>query len=868
MRSEYCRGFILAASATVCVLATPAAAQERSFDIPAQSATTAVAALARQANVQVFAARKHTRGKRANEVRGRMKVEQALDMLLKGTGLTVRATGTQTFTVVPLSEGNSEAPTGAATQTLVANAGEDVQTVDEIIVTGTRRSESVRDVPFNLQAISSDTLEKTGATGVADVARTIPGLSITDRGPTEGVKLVLRGLRTGTEARLAPTTAVYVDDIPIDMPLRGAPLDLKLVDVERIEVLRGPQGTLFGGGAIGGTLRYISKKPDTGKFEGRVGAELTSTRHGGVNYNLTGMLNIPVADWIAVRANVGHFDNDGFIDNVRLGTNNVNDDRTTSARIAVLMKPVDDLEINLTYQRHSAHYGDRYNQRETQPDLTVNFVHPGDSKYRAQLASLTLAYDFGGANLTSSSSYVDERLDTSNDGTFNIRDIIFGGFLDPDDIPEFTVIAENHSKSHRFTQEVRLVSNTDGPFSWILGGYYSKQRVQGYQPERVPVPFPGQDAFEQNIIGAELNDDKEYVIEDDTRSSQLAVFGEVKYQLTDAWQASVGGRYFDVRGRGTFYSIDQWFGRNARDANGLGRTTPLPEEISNGRYREKDSVWRLNTSYKIADAGLVYVTVAQGYRPGGFNLLSPNTGIPADGRQYDSDDLVSYELGGKFSLAQNRIYLSSALFRIDWSDIQTTVRTPSGFAFQGNAGKAVSQGVEIELDIHDVVLPGLSFKLGYGYTDAKLTETIERIGFKDERMPLIPRHALSLMTDYSAELGGGLKAGFNWLTTYTGGTYNSFGPFQPVRDAATGALIPSTRPNLNYLPIGSYWLITLSLRLEGESWSARLFADNLFDTRFQTTRDYMNANTNFAGPDVLYSANRPRTVGLELTKRF
>lgn len=752
---------------------------------------------------------------------------------------------------------------GAGPASDAANA----QASDEIIVTGTRRSESVRDVPFNIQAISSDTLEKTGATNIADFARTVPGLSMTDNGPSEGVKLVLRGLRTGTEAGLEPTTAVYVDEVPVDMPLRGAPLDLKLVDIERVEVLRGPQGTLFGGGAIGGTLRYISKKPDVEAFEGRVGAELSSTRHGGINYNLTGMLNIPVADWIAVRANVGHFDNDGFIDNVRLGTNNVNNDRTTSVRVAVLMKPADGLDISLSYNRQSARYGDSSLQRESQPRYSVNYAHPGNDRYKAQLANLTLTYDFGWANLTSSSSYVDERQNSSSDGTFSIRDVIFGSFLDPDDIPEFTVIGERQAKSHSFTQELRLVSDTDGPLNWIIGGYYNKARARVHQPERVPVPFPGQAAFEANIIGAPLNDDKEYLIEDSSRSRQLAVFGELKYNFTDAWQASVGGRYFDIRGRGTFYSIDQWFGPDARDANGFGRTTPLPEEFSYGRYREKGSVWRFNSSYKLGD-GLVYVTVAQGFRPGGFNFLSPNTGIPAEGRQYDADDLVSYELGGKFSLMQNRIYVSSALFRIDWSDIQTTVRTPIGFAYRGNAGKAVSQGVEIELNARDILLSGLSFNLGYGYTDAKLTETIERIGFKNERMPLIPRHTLSLMTDYNAEVGGGLKAGFNWLTTYTSGSHADFGRFQPVLDGASGALVPSTAANPQYLPLGGYWLTNVSLRVEGDSWSARIFADNLFDTRFKTARTYNNANSNFAGPDIVYFANRPRTIGVEVTKRF
>ena len=739
---------------------------------------------------------------------------------------------------------------------------------DDIVVTATRRSETVRDVPFNIQAISADALQKTGATDIADFARTIPGLSFTDSGAAGGVTLVLRGLRTGTEAGLAPTTTVYVDEVPIDMPFRGSPLDLKLVDIERVEVLRGPQGTLFGGGAIGGTLRYISKKPQMDKIEGRVGAELSTTRHGGANYNLTGMINLPVADWVAVRANVGHFDNDGFIDNVALGKKNVNDDRTTSARVAVLMKPVDNLDVTLTYYRQAARYGASNLVREGEPRYTINEPNPSRQRYKAQLGNLTLAYDFGWANLTSSTSYVDERLRSAGDNTFYIRDSIYGSFLDPADIPEFTVITARRAKSHSFTQEVRLVSSSDGPFDWIVGGYYNKVRTREEQHEFVPIPFPGQTRFEQDIIGAELNDENEYTYQSDNRSRQFAVFGEVKYKLTDAWQASAGLRYFDVRGTGDFFSIDQWLGPDARNADGLARTTPLPQEFSVGRYREKGTVWRFNSSYKIGDAGLVYVTVAQGFRPGGFNLITPNTGIPPQGRQFDSDDLVSYELGGKFSLMRNRIYLSSSLFRIDWKDIQTTIRTPIGFSYLGNAGKARSQGIEIELNTRDILTPGLQFNLGYGYTNAKLTETIAGIGFKGERMPLVPRHTLSLMTDYGVEIGNDLKLGLNWLTSYTSRAHSDFGRFKPVADPDTGALTPASLVNRQYLPLHGYWLTNVSVRLEGESWTARIFADNLFDSRFKTSRDYFAANSNFSGPATFYSANRPRTIGLELTKRF
>ncbi|QNQ07746.1 TonB-dependent receptor [Sphingomonas alpina] len=196
------------------------------------------------------------------------------------------------------------------------------------------------------------------------------------------------------------------------------------------------------------------------------------------------------------------------------------------------------------------------------------------------------------------------------------------------------------------------------------------------------------------------------------------------------------------------------------------------------------------------------------------------------------------------------------------------MRTPLGFAYLGNAGKAVSQGLEIELNARDVAIRGLSLNLGYGYTDAKLTQTITGIGFKDERMPLVPRHAVSGMADYSTELSGDLQAGFAWLTSYTSGSYADFGRYKPVRDPVSGNPVAAAAFNRQYLPLDAYWLTNVSVRLEGKSWSARLFVDNLFDARFKTSRTFQNANSPYNAPDVSYNANRPRTIGLGLTKRF
>lgn len=737
---------------------------------------------------------------------------------------------------------------------------------DEIIVTATRRAESIRSVPFNIQAITGDTLDKIGATRLADFARTIPGLSIQDSGPAGGTKPVMRGLRTGSEAGLAPTTTVYVDEVPIDMPYKGFPLDIRLIDIERFEALRGPQGTLFGGGAIGGTLRYISKKPSTAAFEGRVSTEVSQTRHGGINYNVTGMVNVPVNDKIAMRINAGRFDNDGFVDNIRSGKNNVNSDATNAARVAVLFKPTDKLDIDISYQRQDGRFGEYSMLWEAERPYTIKTANEGGSRYVAELANLTATYHFGWAKLTSSSSYVTERYKSSNDGSTFLRDQLYASFVAPADLPEFTMYSSRDAKSRSFTQEVRLVSDWDGPFDWIVGGYYHRDNAHEVDTEHTPLGFPGQAAFERNVVGALLRDDLEYRYSNDVIRKQKALFGEARYKITDAWQASVGGRWFKSSGTGDFYAIDFW-GPGGRTANGLARTTPLDSERSGGKYSEKGSVWKFNTSYDLGNRSLVYLTVAQGFRPGGFNLVSPNTGIPIDKQQFGSDSLVSYEIGGKFSALQNRVYVSSSLYHIDWTDIQTTVRTPLGFSYQGNAGKAVSNGLEIEAEMRDVVAPGLTFNVGYSYVDAKLQQSIVGIGLDGEHMPFVPRHSLSLMADYSTRITGDLKAGVNWLTTFTSNSKADFGLFKPAF-GTNGEVITSTRPNANYLPMNSYWLTNLSLRLEAATWTARLFADNLFDKTYKTTRSFQFFNSQYQQSDVLYYVNRPRTVGVEFTKRF
>jgi iron complex outermembrane recepter protein len=754
---------------------------------------------------------------------------------------------------------------GAVATTAPAVRAQDTGSVlDEIIVTATRRSESVQDVPYNIQAISSQTLELMGAVDQKDFARMVPGLAITDKGARSGVDFVLRGLTTGpVGSALGQTTTAYVDDTQTDLYFRS--LDLKLVDVERIEVLRGPQGTLYGGGAIGGTVRYISKKPDLSGTSARASSGLSSTQGGGTNYDVNGMLNMPVVeDKLAFRANVGYFDNAGYIDNVRTGRDNINWDRTLTGRFALLAQPTDELRVELTHYYQRGHYGAWSDAYETLGGHSVDTYEPpvNEGQHTANLTNLSVTYDFGWSELTSSSSYINERLHAFDDNTYFIRDSVFASFLPPQVLPEINVSTERNVRARTFSQELRLVSQGTERWDWLAGLYWYDRKSSEKLQERVPTGFPGQAQFEEEVIGGLLNDDKEYYFAADPSTvNQWAVFGEVGFKVTPDLRMSIGGRHFDYRLRETFHAIDQFFGLDARDSQGLARTTPLSNEINLGRADDSGQIFRFNASYNITPDDLIYTTIAQGYRPGGFNLVTPNTGVPIDKRAYDPDSIVSYEVGGKLSLLDRQVYLSSAIYYIDWSDIQTLVPTDLGFSLTGNAGKASVRGFELELQSRGLFADGLSMALGYSYTDGKLDEDIVNLGLSGERVPRVPRHSGSFMVDYSFVGNGRWNAGINATTSYTGASFSQFGPQTPLDGGGF-------RPNVDYLPQDSYWLTNASARFAIDSWQLRLFVNNVFNEDIALSRTMANYNSPYRSPYVMRTVNQPRTVGLQLTWDF
>jgi iron complex outermembrane recepter protein len=363
------------------------------------------------------------------------------------------------------------------------------------------------------------------------------------------------------------------------------------------------------------------------------------------------------------------------------------------------------------------------------------------------------------------------------------------------------------------------------------------------------------------VIGYLINDDREYVLASESISRQWAAFGEVGLRVTPRLRMSVGGRHFDYTEREDFWQIDQYFGIDARDENGLARTIPLPEERSFGRARNDGEIFRLNGSFDLTRDKLVYVTIAQGFRPGGANQVTESTGVPEDQRDYDPDSIVSHELGGKFAFADNRFYLSTAAFYIDWSDIQTEVPTGLGFSTVGNAGKATARGLELELHARKVFAAGLTLVAGYTFIDVKLEETTLELGYAGDRAPRVPRHSGSLLADYHVPASNGWIAALNFLVTHTGSSATTFGPVRPNAEG-------QQEPDPFYMEQKGYWLATTSVRLQNDRWTVRLFADNLFDERVDLNRVAAPFNSPYRGSYVVDTVNRPRRIGIELTRRF
>jgi len=682
-----------------------------------------------------------------------------------------------------------------------AASAEEAVPTDEIVVTAQKRAQALQDVPLSISALTAEQIEKRGFDGFTDYARSVPGLSFVDRGSGRN-KITLRGVSTGVDQNHQSPVGIYIDETPVSFP-NNEP-DLRLYDVERIEVLRGPQGTLYGAGSMGGTIRMITAKPKLDRIEASVSGSLSTTRHGDESVALNGMINVPLAtDKVAMRTVFYYRNEGGFVDNAQLGKSNVNDAETWGARFSLKMAPSETFDATASILLQRSDFGGTQEIDPTLADLTQRRAVAELRSDDLTVYSLVLHNDFGWADLVSTTSYLDRKINDNRDVT------AFLGVPVP-------VWLNNVVPDKNFVQEIRLASPSGGTVEWIAGLYYSRRKNSLYQLAwhgglfGIPTTTPLLDSDINNV------------------TKQYAAFGELSVNVTEALKITGGLRAFKVKERFSKVSDGIIAGGFSSDSGGSSESKINP---------------KINISYKATPDILVYAQAAQGFRVGGPNTTIPPLGGVSAPATFDSDSLWNYEVGFKSDFLGGKATLNASLFYIDWSDIQVTVTRPDGFSYVTNGDKAKSKGAEVELSLRPV--GGLELGATLAYTDAYLAaNSASGAGLKGDRIPAVPKWSYDIFGRYSFPLSDALSGYMQANIQHVGGSYNGFPSDVPA-------------PDLQH----SYELANAKIGVETGDLDISLFVNNLFDKRAELFVDTTLG-------DQRINVNRPRTFGISASKRF
>jgi len=724
--------------------------------------------------------------------------------------------------------------------------------LDEIIVTASKRDEKLHDVAMSITALGADELTLRQATGFLDWASQVPGLSLQTSDPAYS-RLIIRGENVGSVGAMVATT---VDDIPFFMS--GAQADgaffsanIDTFDLQRIEVLRGPQGTLYGATAEGGLVKYVTNLPNLNKVEGEVSAGGQFVDGGSNAGNVKGMINLPFWDnKAALRVSAVESGIPGWVDNPQLGLSNINSGSSYSLRASLLVQPVSDFTARVTVlEQHLRTTGNSTveavgaaanpaappaNQFQTVGNFVNNTGLPFEEDNSLKYGALNLAYDFHWATLTSATSYGRFNLHFSQDESnanlapgFTYGDFISGFYGQP------TLMLGNQVEYvHKFNQELRLSSDAgntifDHGFDWQVGGYFTHEQTELTQPYLALDATDPSTVLTPALGGAIIPADYK----------EQAFFADITYHFTTALDLELGGRNTDVKQTSqvnTFCCI--LYGPS---------NTAFPAISSS----QNSTTWSVAPRWHINEDTLAYVRVATGFRPGGPNFPTPTLPNPPS---FKSDSTKNYEIGMRTDLFDKTFSIDMAVFYIDWKDIQILylVQTPSGpVGINGNSGSATSKGVEWNFSWRPV--SGLTIALLGSYTDAYLTSDAPSIGASNgDKLPYVPEVSNSLNVDYKWPAFGDWAAYVGGTETYTGSRYTGF-------SSDTSVIEPHVK-----LPV--YNTFQLHLGLDDRHYNAELYGNNLGNSKGIT--DYSNSGG--AGQTGLVSIIQPRTIGIQVGYKF
>jgi iron complex outermembrane receptor protein len=697
-------------------------------------------------------------------------------------------------------------------------------TVQEVVVTAEKREENLKDVPQSVTAISGDTLDVKRAVTFEDYVTTVPGMNLISSQPGAS-RLVLRGINAGG---VSATIGTYVDETPygsVTGLANGAVLapDLDTFDMQRVEVLRGPQGTLYGASSLGGLLKFVTNAPDPSRYSGKLEVDGDDTESGSAGGSVKGLFNAPLGDEAAVRVGAYYSDQPGFIDDPVRHARNVNDAHYSGVRLGFLYKPTDKFTIRLSAVGQDISSNgtstEDVNPVTLKPlfgDLTQSRTFASPSKVAYRIYNATETYDFGPANLTSSTSYATLRQDGDEDATAMYGPLLTGALGQP-----LGANVVQDLKQQKFTQEIRLASPAQ-TFEWLVGAFYTHERNQLNQNLSAislvnpPQVVPGFGGLE--------------VISLPSNYSEYAVFANGDYHFTDQFDLAVGGRY----------------SHNKQDESQV--TTGLlvgAGSTVGGSSSEGVFTFAVAPKYKLSDDTTLYARIAKGYRPGGPNALNPL--VPAAvPRTFQSDSIINYEAGVKSDLFEKTVSVELTAFYITWSKIQLLADV-DGLGVNVNGGSAESKGVEGSFVW--VPMQGLTLSGNGAYTQANLTaDTPALLGGKDgDRLPYSAPVSASLSADYGRPLSDDVRGFVGASVRFEGRRRSDF-------DATIGQT-----------SIPSYTAVDLRGGVDWHNYRAELYVKNLGDERGILSLGGLGSTPNGALQAGLI---RPRTIGLSLSATY
>lgn len=612
--------------------------------------------------------------------------------------------------------------------------------IDEVVVTATKRAEKLQNVPISITVSRAADLQRRGATQIQDIVAMTPGLSNSGDGPNQA-NLVVRGVTTGASIGLQQSTvALFVDDLPTD-PGAGAlgTTDLRLFDVERVEVLRGPQGTLFGSGSLSGAVRILNNKPDFDAVHGAVEATASGTLGGNPSGDVNAMLNIPIVEGKLAFRMVGYAsDSGGYINNVLTGRSDVNWDRQFGGRLMIGLNPTDRLKLLFTaiYQNNQPGSDGSSTYSPTaglsNGTRTESTLVEAVNKLQNTVYNFVGEYDFGPVTLTSSTSYSERRLLAV--GNASGYTLLVGDELGVPGVVESTP-SYTPSNSGTITQELRLASNGAGRLRWTTGIYY--QTLAGN----------GGFYVNSNAIAGLTGVSVLANLSTNTPEEEEALFGEATYALTENLDLTAGARL--ARTALSF----------STKATGVLMTGSFSPDVltSNGSQAETSVDPRFAITYHPNSDLTIYAQASRGFRTGGPNLTAGLSPTPPPST-YKSDSLWNYEVGERVRLLDDRLRLNGTIYYIDWSNIQASLYR--GIAYTGNAGDAQIYGFEGEADI----LPtrwlelGTSLSLNHGALTKNVSDLYRVSGLigvsAGDSLPASPEIKVSSYAQASFQLAG------------------------------------------------------------------------------------------------------------------